>query len=297
MRHGDWDVYAQKLNADGTPLWALNGVPVCCADGQQGGVVREYLESLRAVALPDRGTIVAFYDRGRGRSAISCQRLSADGEMLWDSTGVEAGRIMDRDSMFTELWFGLVADTCDGAIVTWPKQFPGGIWQVAAQRVNGAGAVCWDNGLSVCDYGPSSEPPMLRSASDAKGGAVGCWQDTRFGWFSWSVYAQRYGDAPVGLAESCLGQRGARLRVSSNPMRTGASISLPACGEREVTLDLFDACGRKVRRLWQGRAVRAAAVYWARADDASRQEPAGVYVLRLMAGSVPVASEQVTIVR
>jgi hypothetical protein len=297
MRHGDWDVYAQKLNPAGSPIWAPNGVPVCRADGRQGGNVQEFVESLRAVAQPDGGAVVAFSDRGRGRTAVSCQRLSAAGEMMWDTTGVEAGRILDRDTVLGNLWFGLVADTSGGAIVTWSQFLSDNYWQIWAQRVNGAGTVCWDTGVAICGYGPYPDPPVLRTATDGKGGAIGCWRATRFVWPYWSVYGQRYGDAPVGLAESGLGRARAVLRTRPNPVRTAATISLPLCGERKATLDLFDACGRKVCCLWQGRATRPGTIHWVRTDDSGRRVPAGVYVLRLVAGGKSVASELVTVVR
>jgi hypothetical protein len=172
--------------------------------------------------------------------------------MMWDSAGVEAGRILDRDTVFSNLWFGLVGDASDGAIVTWPQALPDQYWRVLAQRVDGARAVCWDSGLAICDYGPRSEPPILRSTSNAKGGALGCWWDLRFGWPDWSVYAQRYGDAPEGLAESRVSLPLAARWACPSPLRAGATISLPRCGELDVTLDLFDACGRKVLDLQPG---------------------------------------------
>ena len=35
----DADIYAQRLDVNGRPKWALNGVPVCMAGGNQTGPV------------------------------------------------------------------------------------------------------------------------------------------------------------------------------------------------------------------------------------------------------------------
>ncbi len=246
MRNGDWDVYAQKLNLAGNPLWAQNGVPVCRAEGQQGGWVHFLGDMVQVSGLTDGGALVAFYDRGRGATAISCQRLSADGAMMWDSTGVEAGRIMDKDTLFTGTAFGLVPDTTGGAIVTWPKYRPGDSSQIWSQHLNAAGLACWDTGVFISKYARSSDLPALRTTTDAKNGAIGCWA------FHSSIYAQRYGDGPTGLAEPNVYLSPAARMTCPNPVRAGATLSLPQSGGQSVSLDLLDACGRKVMDLRPG---------------------------------------------
>ncbi len=34
-RDGDWDIYLQRLNQDGIPIWTQDGVSVCSADDHQ----------------------------------------------------------------------------------------------------------------------------------------------------------------------------------------------------------------------------------------------------------------------
>jgi len=296
MRNGDWDVYAQKLNLAGNPLWAQNGVPVCRAEGQQGGWVDYSGEWIKAVGLPDGGALVAFSDRGRGRTAVSCQRLSADGHVMWDSSGVEAGRIMDRDSLFSWFSLGLVPDTAGGAIVTWPRYLPSDTSQIWAQHLDTAGSACWDSGVCISQYQLAHDLPLFRAA-DVNDGVIACWQDLRFDRPYWSVYVQRYGDAPTGLAEPHVNSPPAARWVCPNPVRTSATISLPPCGEQSVALELFDACGQKVCCLWQGPGALPCAVRWTGIDDTGRRLPAGVYFLRLVAGGRLVANQLVTVVR
>jgi len=297
MRNGDWDVYAQKLNLAGNPLWAQNGVPVCRAEGQQGGLADYSYNCVQAAGLRDGGALVAFSDRGRGSLAISCQRLSADGHMMWDSTGAEAGRIVDRDTLFAHMWFGLVPDTAGGAIVTWPKYPPNDSSQIWAQHLNAAGSRCWDTGSCISEYALRNDLPFFRTTTDAKNGVIGCWEDWRFGGPHASIYAQRYGDGPTGTAEAHANLPPATRLTCASPLRVGAAISLPQCGEQSVILDLFDASGRKVCRLWQGRTALARAVCWPGTDESGKRLPAGVYVLRLAARGTTFASQSVTVVR
>ena len=274
LRNGDWDVYAQKLSPAGSPLWAQNGVPVCRAAGQQGGNMEYSLESVRAVGLADGGALVAFYDQGRGRTAISCQRLSANGDMMWDSTGVEAGRVMDKDSLFDSRWFGLVPDTTGGAIVTWPRYLPSDSSQIWAQHLSAAGLPCWDTGVCISEYASYNGLPLFRTTTDAKDGAIGCWRDLRFDWPYWSVYAQRYGDAPGGVAESHVGQPGARLRMAASIARDVLFVQEDARYAPQVGYILLDLSGRKIMALHPGpNDVRtlAAGVYFVKEAQAVRK--------------------------
>jgi hypothetical protein len=276
MRNGDWDVYAQKLNAAGNPLWAQNGVPVCRAAGQQGGWVDFLGDMVHVTGLPDGGALVAFYDRSRGATSISCQRLSTDGDMMWDSTGVEAGRIMDKDTLLTGTAFGLVPDTTGGAIVTWPRYRPGDSSQIWAQHLCAAGTVCWDSGVCISDYaGYYDLLPALLTTTDARNGVIGCWGDFRFGGPNAGIYAQRYGDGPTGLAEAYVDLPPAVHRVCPSPARTVIEVRLP---RPTRSLVIADALGRVVQELRVPPGALSAT--WNLRDVNGSRVPAGVYVFR-----------------
>ena len=284
MRNGDWDVYAQKLDPAGNSLWARNGVPVCRAEGQQGGPIFGADEWVRAAGLADGSALVAYSDRGRGRTAVSCQRLSADGHVMWDSTGAEAGRIVDRDTQFGRMRFGLVPDTAEGAIVTWPRYLPSDTSQIWAQHLNAAGSPCWGAGVCVSEFAQYNELPFLRTTTDAKCGVIGCWLDMRFDWPHWSVYAQRYGDGPTGLAESHATLPRAHQMICPNPVRSGFALEWPAGLDRSVAI--FDASGRRVTTLL-GSLSREGDMRadWNGRNSQGRRVPPGVYVCTLADGT------------
>src|SRR5262249_2685791 len=80
-RGGPGDIYAQRVNAGGTPQWTNNGVALCSAPGDQ----------LSPTITSDGagGAIVTWQD---GRGAIStdvyAQRVTAAGVVQWTANGV-----------------------------------------------------------------------------------------------------------------------------------------------------------------------------------------------------------------
>src|SRR5262249_51869912 len=74
------DVYAQRVNAAGVPLWTPNGVPICV--GTSVGLYP-------AIAADDSGgAIVTWFDMRNGVSGeIFAQRLNPDGVPQWAPNG------------------------------------------------------------------------------------------------------------------------------------------------------------------------------------------------------------------
>lgn len=157
-RNGDGgDIYAQRLNAAGTALWAANGVAVCTASGVQ--------QIPMPVSDGAGGAIVTWTDARGGGSHVYAQRVSGAGTPQWTANGVA---LTATGSSTT-----IVADNAGGAIVTW-----GDLNSLFAQRVNGAGALLWQAfGVQVCQSGMGQNRP--RAISDGAGGAIVTWQDTR----------------------------------------------------------------------------------------------------------------------
>jgi hypothetical protein len=79
-RSGGTDLYAQRVDASGAPLWAANGIPLCTAVGGQFTVAM----------IPDGsgGAIVAWLDYRSGLQDIYAQRVNAAGVTQWAANGV-----------------------------------------------------------------------------------------------------------------------------------------------------------------------------------------------------------------
>ncbi|MBI4719696.1 MAG: hypothetical protein HY770_00350 [Chitinivibrionia bacterium] len=77
---GVYDIYAQKVNSEGDPIWTENGVSVC--------IKSNYQHDPMIVADDAGGAIVAWSEWAEGFGSslfeeIFAQRLNGDGEKLW----------------------------------------------------------------------------------------------------------------------------------------------------------------------------------------------------------------------
>lgn len=102
----DNGIYAQKIRADGSTAWALNGVPVCTAGGAQ--------HCTDVVSDGRNGAIIAWQDERNSRNNVDIyvQRVDARGNVVWVERPVcNAGGNQYRPY--------LVSDNCNGAVVAW----------------------------------------------------------------------------------------------------------------------------------------------------------------------------------
>jgi hypothetical protein len=162
------DIYAQRLDSLGTPLWRANGVAVCSAiSGQWSPVV---------ASDGDHGAIVAWHDFRDGRcSAIFAQRVSKDGECLWSPGGAPV--CPESDDQFEP---AIVSDGEGGAIVAWTDLRSGTSSYIYAQRIGAAGDIAWDAaGVPLCAEASRQFDPAV--VTDGAGGAIAAWHDSRGG--------------------------------------------------------------------------------------------------------------------
>ena len=172
-RGGNYDIYAQRVNASGAVQWTADGVAVCAAAGNQ--------YTPRLVSDGAGGAIVAWQD-SHGGSDIYAQRVNASGAVQWAAEGVDLSAATGNQYAPQ-----LISDDAGGAIVTWQDSRAGNI-DVFAQRVNASGAVHWTaDGVAICAATGTQQTPQL--ISDGSGGAMVVWQDSRGA--NTDVYAQR----------------------------------------------------------------------------------------------------------
>ena len=176
-----YDIYAQRVNASGSPQWTANGVALCTAANDQ--VFPEITTNGAG------GAIVAWADNRTGSGGtyydIYAQQVTASGTVPWTTNGVAL-----CTAAYEQSFQRIVSDAAGGAIVTWQdlrvsSPFPTS--DIYAQRVNNGGAVQWTaNGVAICIPGSPVAPVI---ASNSVGGAIIAWQDGRGA--TYDVYAQR----------------------------------------------------------------------------------------------------------
>jgi hypothetical protein len=179
QRSGTWDVYAQRVNAAGTVLWATDGIAICTASGSQG--------AFDIISDGAGGAIIVWVDGRSGNGDIYAQRVDALGTVLWTANGAPV-----CTAQYDQNYAGITSDGAGGAIIAWRDGRTGTTGQhIYAQRMTASGTARWTaNGVPICTaddvYGQSG--PII--VSDSEGGAIIAWDDYR-GSLSTDIYAQR----------------------------------------------------------------------------------------------------------
>jgi len=190
---GDADIYAQKINPEGKPLWTDGkGVPVCTAAGSQ--------EHPQMASDGSGGCIVVWHDtRNRPNRDTYTQRLSSEGKILWETDGVLVGEIPGVYKSSVEAGsydVQVTGDGAGGAMVVWQVNptsattgaFKGG--RIYAQKLSSAGERLWPEAVRVYENPSLKSQAYSSVVSDSAGGIIissivgkGDWPDL--------VYAQR----------------------------------------------------------------------------------------------------------
>jgi hypothetical protein len=162
----DWyDIYAQKVDADGTTLWTADGAGVCIYPQWQ------YLCKL----TPDGGggAICVWQDDRHGQWDIYARRISSAGDTLWTANGVPI-------CTQTNIQYSpqIIADGDGGAIIAWEENRTGSDPDIYAQRIDSNGIVQWTaDGVGLCAASASQNFP--RMTTDGARGAIVAWIDSR----------------------------------------------------------------------------------------------------------------------
>lgn len=176
-RNGSYDVYAQRINAVGTPVWIADGVALCAAGGSQ----------LYPKPAPDGmgGAYVAWEDyRSATNYDIYAQRVGYGGSPLWTADGVAVCTAVGNQGSCA-----IVSDDDGMAIVAWDDLRGSSGSYVYAQRLNASGGAQWTaDGVALCPGAAQQMNPKI--VADGSGGAIAAWMDYRSN-SNWDVYAQR----------------------------------------------------------------------------------------------------------
>ncbi len=131
---GPFDFYAQKVSADGIPQWQNNGNLISV----QGSM---HNPRYRIAADGAGGFLLAHFDNDpMAQQATVVERISAEGELLWQPGGVP---------VHTGGAFELVTDGHGGAIVAGVYVVRPQVGQVRIQRVDDSGQLLWGDTAKV----------------------------------------------------------------------------------------------------------------------------------------------------
>ena len=181
-RNGNWDIYAQRINESGSPLWSVNGIPVVSLGSTQLFFIESGTYSTR-FATPDGkgGCIVCWYDNRNGRWDLYAQRLNPSGVKLWSADGVP----VCVNTVPKKLRPQAVSDGNGGALIAYEESNNDGNEDLYLVKLSDTGNATWR--VAVCRASGASIQANV--ASDGDGGAVLVWMDNRSG--NYDIYAQK----------------------------------------------------------------------------------------------------------
>jgi hypothetical protein len=164
------DIYAQKIDPNGVPLWTPGGVIVDVLDNS---AVIEL--SCRAVHDGDGGAIIAWEDPRNDLGDIFAQHINSDGTRDWaqplavtDASGIQSGITADTDG--------------DGnMILAWNDERINNDQNIYAAKITPEGTLPWGsgvNGILVC--GAPGKQKGVKVCSDLTTNGLYCtWVDER----------------------------------------------------------------------------------------------------------------------
>ncbi|MDI6732024.1 MAG: hypothetical protein QME05_05580 [Candidatus Margulisbacteria bacterium] len=156
------DIFAQRINNDGDPLWVEDGVLVCGAPDIQ--------RTPKVVRDDEGGILVAWTDKGGGSYDIYAQRLSKDGKTMWMTDGIPINQL-SRTQQNPQ--FG------NANTLIW-EDYRLGNWDIFAGKVQANGRLAWgDEGKSIVTLPHTQYAPQITAWKD--NGYIITWEDYRGG--------------------------------------------------------------------------------------------------------------------
>ena len=173
----DYDIYAQRFNAQGERMWTNNGWPIATSPNSQ----------INPKIDPDTlsgGFYVAWADKRNGLDYdIYAQRMDSLGNAIWPSNGIGVATLNGNQSAVD-----IISTTqTQGLILTW-RDARSGNNDIYAQKLDPNGAGLWlDQGKLIATSPYNQINPNI--CSDGANGCIITWQDSTFN--DWDVKSQK----------------------------------------------------------------------------------------------------------
>lgn len=173
-RMGDYQVYGQRLDAEGNGQWVIDGIPI---SGDTGGI-----NNIPAIISGGPGYALAFWHKEVNQ--LWAQRIDPEGNFCWGDTGI----VLPETFGFCNTYIG---DNQGGCIITALHSVGLGYEIFYAQRIDSLGSFLWgDSGLCVNDSSYYNSPRI--SLAQGQNHTYMAWHDDHLG--ICQVYMQRVND-------------------------------------------------------------------------------------------------------
>jgi hypothetical protein len=184
------DIFAQKLDMSGVPIWGSNGNSIISGFGGQFDT-KVISDGEQGAYLVWRTSPNSFQDY-----SLHAQRISNNGNKLWGSSNITV-----QTGLGTTLNQSITTNEDGDLLIVWQLGLTGipNSMDIYAQKINSNGVVQWSsNGIPVClTTGFNILGPKI--ISDQKGGAFISWNDNRNELSKPDIYAQRISSSGTPL--------------------------------------------------------------------------------------------------
>lgn len=229
-RAGNYDIYAQRINASGVVQWTTDGVAICTATGNQN--------AHQLLADGSGGAFIVWCDgRTSGPNAdIYGQRINASGVVQWTANGsviCNAASLQNIPQLTT--------DGGTGFFVTWEDWRNFGQADIYAQKVSSNGFYVWSYlGVVICSEPNFAAQYNTKIVADGAGNAIICWQDKRSSSAD-DIYAQKINTNGVvqWANNGVLICNAAGLQINEQMISDGASGAIICWEDRRAGQDIY----------------------------------------------------------
>lgn len=232
---GTQGLYAQHLDAAGTPVWAADGLGLCSLPGDQP--VNHILTDGTG------GAFVVWNDDRTGTWQVYAQRVNASGTGTWTANGVCLGTGAGREDSPC-----LASDGAGGIFLAW-RDGRNADEQMYGQHLLADGTKAWSaGGLQISSAPGGQFSPDI--APEGAHGAVVIWQDLRSPTshlYAQGLYSGGLGSGAVAGVPATSGSNVALASAGANPSRDGRTrVRFSLYGGEPASIDVLDITGRRI---------------------------------------------------
>jgi predicted 3-demethylubiquinone-9 3-methyltransferase (glyoxalase superfamily) len=235
-RNGDWDIYFQRYNSDGTPLGNNSRV--------EDSTASEYQWNPSISSDGDGNFIISWQDRRNGDFDIYAQRYLSDGTALGSNFKVNDESINAHHSSPD-----ISVDGSGKFIITWTDNRNGG-QDIFSQRFLGNGTA-YGNNFRVTNT--SDEFQLLPAVTTMNDKIFTVWQDNRNGQTGFDIWANVLDwENIVSAGNNNLSEIPSGYYLYQNypnPFNPGTNISWQSPVGSWQTLKVFDVLGNEIATL------------------------------------------------
>lgn len=230
----DYDIYAQRISALGTAMWASNGVAVCSAANNQTAQDMKYLGS--------NGVMVAWKDDRGGKFDIYAQQLNLSGVAQLANNGI----LLSNPASIKSINPNTVSDGLGGSIIAWQDSTAAG-FDVYSQKLNATGSAQWTTG-GVAISIASDDQINPTQVTDGKGGAIYAWEDRRNA-TDYEIYAHHIYSIGNASAVKEISTDQLLVTIYPNPVSNNSIIEVINNAEHSTwEILIFDVYGKQLER-------------------------------------------------